>query len=155
MGNECVISSTDVGAITLRYMWVLLIDLQINVCVRRSSFIPRHGTQYCYHVSVLFLARHGSVTADRAQPTCPKSLFIVIDQLRSPAHSLATRGLSILALAMRMSPPPPGVIQCTPDPGHPDDQVPWTLWRLYDRIRLIVDESFLLLECFMPLIRSS
>lgn len=58
MGNNCVISSTDVCAVTLRYMRVLLIDLQINVCVRRNSFIPRHGTQYCYHVSVLNLALH-------------------------------------------------------------------------------------------------
>ena len=40
MSNECVISSTDVGAVTLRYMWVLLIDLQINVCVRRNSLYP-------------------------------------------------------------------------------------------------------------------
>ena len=40
MSNECVISSTDVGAVMLRYMWVLLIDLQINVCVRRSSLYP-------------------------------------------------------------------------------------------------------------------
>ena len=58
MGNKCVTSSTDVCAVTLRYMRVLLIDLQINVCVRRNSFIPRHGTQYCYHVSVLNLALH-------------------------------------------------------------------------------------------------
>ena len=34
------------------------------------------------------LARHGLVTADRAQPTCPKSLFIAIDKLRSPAFLL-------------------------------------------------------------------
>ena len=37
MGNNYVISSTDVCAVTLRYMRVLLIDLQINVCVRRSA----------------------------------------------------------------------------------------------------------------------
>ena len=47
MGNECVILSTDVGAITLWYMWVLLIDLQINVCVRRNSL---------YHVTVHSIA---------------------------------------------------------------------------------------------------
>ena len=58
MGTNCVISSTDVCAVTLRYMRFLLIDLQINVYVRRNSFIPRHGTQYCYHVSVLNLALH-------------------------------------------------------------------------------------------------
>ena len=40
ISNECVISSTDVGAVTLRYMWVLLIDLQINVCIRRNSLYP-------------------------------------------------------------------------------------------------------------------
>ena len=68
---------------------------------------------------------------------------------------MATRGLSSLALAMRMSPPPPGVFQYTSDPGRPD-QVFWTLWRLHARIRLIIDESLLLLKCFnIPLIRSS
>ena len=103
-----------------------------------SGEVAYTPSRYTVFLSVLNLARHGSVTADRAQPTCPKSFFIVIDRLHSPAHSLATRGLSILALAMRMSPPPPGVFQCTPDPGRPD-QVPWTLWRLYDRIHLIID----------------
>ena len=48
---------------------------------------------------------------------------------------------------MRMSPPPPGVFQRTPDPGRPD-QVPWTLWHLHDRIHIIIDESLLLLECY-------
>ena len=39
-GSTCVLFSTDVCAVTLRYMRVLLIDLQINVCVRRSSSYP-------------------------------------------------------------------------------------------------------------------
>ena len=90
MGKECVTSSTDVCAVTLGYMRVLLIDLNINVCVGSYSFIPRHGTQFLLScLSTESCTITCSVTADRlehslcsAQPTCPKLHFIAIDKLR-------------------------------------------------------------------------
>jgi len=88
-----------------------------------------------------------SVTADRAQPTCPKSLFIAIDRLRSPLFPpwlLVASQAELLQCECPLL-----LLECF--------NVPLTkvilirslgLCGVYMiRIRLIIDESLLLLEC--------
>jgi hypothetical protein len=89
-----------------------------------------------------------SVTADRAQPTCPKSLFIAIDRLRSPPFllgfswplepSTCNANVSLLLLECFNV----LLIQATLIRSLGLCGVFMT------RIRLIIDESILLLECF-------
>ena len=44
VGHECVMSGAGVCAVSLRYLRVHLIGVHIDVCFRRISIIPRHGT---------------------------------------------------------------------------------------------------------------
>ena len=100
MSNECIIISTDVCTVSLKYMRVLLIDWQINVCFRKSSTIPRHGLLGSSSIMDLCLGTESctvmcSVTADRFESlvvfyaaNMSNSLCTVIDKLHSPAFLL-------------------------------------------------------------------
>ena len=127
MGNECVMSSTDVCSITLSTCGFFSSIGQSMFASGEVAHTPSRYTVLPSCLSTDSCTVMCSVTVDFAQPTCPKSLIIAIDRLRSPPSSVALRR----ALAIRNSPPPPGCFQCTSDPGHPD-QVPWTLRRLHD-----------------------
>ena len=100
MSNECIIISTDVCTVSLKYMWVLLINWQINVCFRKSSIVPRHGLLGSSSIMDLCLGNESctvmcSVTADRFESlvvfyaaNMSNSLCTAIDKLHSPAFLL-------------------------------------------------------------------